>query len=327
MFSCFHEKVKALYDDEAERVYEAACHLVRQGISVIPTGGGVSQGAKAPHKQALIASGHTSLNTDGEPRASWKPMQTQLPTAQDLNIWYRQVRARGLGMVTGELSGYIVIDVDLEGLPLMHELGWKPHVISPSGGAHLYLHHPGWYVQSNASKNKKTLPPGFDVRGDGGYIMFPPSRNRQGFYRRTEQRQRLRMEEVPETVTVAGETYRLRQALGLTPPAPQEPRSAERTSFQPSFSDEERCPMFLMLDRAADYAADSRNKGAFMLGLWANANGYNMGEALRAAGEYTDIVQGVKRTPFTLEEAQKAVASAFTYPKKDPWTRREETYP
>lgn len=316
-----------MYDDEPERVYETACHLLRQGISVIPTGGGVSQGAKEPHKQALIASGHAYTNSDGEIRASWKPMQTQLPTAEDLNIWYRQVRARGLGMVTGELSGYVVIDVDLEGLPLMHELGWTPHVVSPSGGAHLYLRWPSWYVQSNASKNKKTLPPGFDVRGDGGYIMFPPSRNRQGFYRRTEQRQRLSIENVPETVTVAGETYRLRQALGLTPPAPQEPRSAERPSFQPSSADEERCPMFLMLDRAADYAADSRNKGAFMLGLWANANDYSRDEALRAAEEYVGMVQGVKGTPFTLDEAQKAVASAYTYPKKDRWEKREETYP
>lgn len=85
--------------------------------------------------------------------------------------------------------------------------------------------------------------------------------------------------------------------------------------------------MFLMLDRAADYAADSRNKGAFMLGLWANANDYSRDEALRAAEEYMGMVRGVKGTPFTLDEAQKAVASAYTYPKKDRWEKREETYP
>ncbi len=77
-----------MYDDEPEQIYEAACRLVRQGISVIPTGGGVSHGAKEPHKQALIASGHTYTNGDGEIRASWKPMQTQLPTAEDLKTWY-----------------------------------------------------------------------------------------------------------------------------------------------------------------------------------------------------------------------------------------------
>ncbi|CAM3599448.1 hypothetical protein DESA109040_17490 [Deinococcus saxicola] len=75
-----------MYDDESEQIYEAAYHLVRQGISVIPTSGGVSQGAKEPHKQALIASGHTYTNGDGELRASWKLLQTQLPTAKDLGI-------------------------------------------------------------------------------------------------------------------------------------------------------------------------------------------------------------------------------------------------
>lgn len=240
-----------MYDDEPEQIYRVACLLVRQGISVIPTGGGVSVRAKEPHKQALIASGHTYTNDDGELRASWKPMQTQLPTAEDLKIWYTGVRARGLGMVTGKLSGYVVVDADLEGLPLLHELGWKPHVISPSGGAHLYLHHPGWFVPSNASKNKKTLPPGFDVRGDGGYIMFPPSRNRQGFYRRTDQRRRLCTEDVPEEVTVAGETYSLRQALGLTLPAPRESQAAQQSNFGSLDANDERCPMFLVLGRAA----------------------------------------------------------------------------
>lgn len=309
-------------DHEPEQIYEAACRLVQQGISVIPTGGGVSKAAKEPHKQALIASGHTYINEAGETRASWKPMQFKLPTRADLETWFLQTRARGLGMVTGELSGYVVIDIDCEGLPLMAALGWKPHVISPSGGAHLYLNHPGWFVQSAASKNKKTLPAGFDVRGDGGYIMFPPSRNRAGFYRRTDHRRKLSIDDVPEEVTVEGKTYQLRQALGLTPPAP-EPERQGRPSFTPFYADDDRCPLHVILDRAADYASDSRNKGAFMLGLWANANGYRVEETLYAAHDYLEMVQGVKRTPFTLEEAQKAVRSAYTYPKKEPWKKRE----
>lgn len=311
-----------MYDNEPEQILQVARQLVSQGISVIPTGGGISQRAKQPHAQALIASGHTYQNSDGETRASWKPMQSRLPTQADLETWYLQTRARGLGMVTGAISGYVVIDVDVEGLPLMRELGWKPHVISPSGGAHLYLKHPGWFVQSNASKNKKALPPGFDVRGDGGYIMFPPSRNRKGQYRRTDERRRLLVEDVPEEVTVDGQTYQLREALGLTPPAP-EPEMTERASFTPFYADDDRCPMSVMLDRAADYAVDSRNKGAFMLGLWANANGYSCEEAISAAFDYTGMVQGVKSTPFTVEEARTAIASAYTYPRKDPWVRKE----
>ena len=175
-----------------------------------------------------------------------------------------------------------------------------------------HLNHPGWFVPSNASKSKKTLPPGFDVGGDGGYIMFPPSRNHQGFYRRTGERRRLRVCDIPEAITVAGETYRLRVAPGLTPPTFPDAQPVEEQIFFLMNADEERFPMSLMLDRAADYAPESRDRGAFMLGLWAHANDYSHDQTLRAAGEYTDIVQGVKRTPFTLIEAQKAVASTYS---------------
>lgn len=311
-----------MYDQEPEQIYKVACSLVSQGISVIPTGGGFSQKAKEPHVVALKATGHTQVNTDGQLRSSWKPMQQQLPSADDLRTWFLQTRARGLGMVTGAISGYIVIDVDLAGLTLMRELGWKPHVYSPSGGAHLYLKHPGWFVQSNASRNKKALPPGFDIRADGGYIMFPPSRNRQGQYRRTDERRALQVKDVPEVVTVAGETYKLREALGLTEPEGEQGIPIPYRPFEGH--DDDRCPMSVMLDRAADYAPESRNKGAFMLGLWANANGYRQDETLRAAEEYVWMVQGVKVSPFTLDEARSAVRSAYTYPKKEPWTKREE---
>ncbi|RJF74607.1 hypothetical protein D3875_03435 [Deinococcus cavernae] len=104
-----------VYDNEPERIYEAACRLVHQGISVIPMGSGISKWAKEPHKQALIASGHTYQNDQDEARASWKPMQFKLPTQADLATWYLQARARGLGMVTGEISDHIVIDCGTTG--------------------------------------------------------------------------------------------------------------------------------------------------------------------------------------------------------------------
>lgn len=153
--------------------------------------------------------------------------------------------------------------------------------------------------------------------------MFPPSRTRTGVYRRTDERRRLHLEDVPERVRVGGETYHLREALGLIRPRPQEPTFAERPSIL-SCNTDDRCPMSVMLDRAADYAPESRNRGAFMLGLWAHANGYSREDALGAAYEYTDMVQSVKPSPFGLDEARNAIRSAYTYPRKDPWKRKEE---
>jgi hypothetical protein len=311
-----------MYDQEHEVMYAEACKLVACGVSVIPLGGGISPKAKEPHHEVLKATGHRYVNRDGATRSTWKALQNRLPTAHELEAWFMEHRARGLGFVTGQLSGWVVVDIDPEGLPLLAELGWTPHVLTPSGGAHVYLKHPGWYVASNASKNKSALPPGFDVRGDGGYVVYPPSRSRKGHYRRTEHRPPLALEQIPERVTAAGVEYPLREALGLIRPA------AVKTGDQPvrqtfRAQGDERVPVWLMLERAEGYAARSRNQGAFMFGLWMNANGYTEGEAVGHVEEYVGRVQGLKRTPFTADEARRSVESAYRYPRNGPWQRQE----
>ena len=306
---------------EPEALYQMAKGLVSRGLSVIPTGGGLSDRAKQPHFQALKSTGHHYTNAKGECKATWRAMQSRRATDDELRAWYLEYRARGIGMVTGQLSGYVVVDVDVAGLPLLEHLGWKPHVHSPSGGCHLYLKHPGWYVPSNASQTKHDLPPGFDVRGDGGYIMFPPTRTRKGSYHRTAERRPLIIGDIPEAVSWAGETYSLRAALGLMGPPEPEP---EALDTRPAFwhpSGDERCPIWLILERAAEHAPVSRNKGAFFFGLWANANGYALDEARSYLGEYLALVQGVKPSPFLREEAEGALRSGYSLPRKEPWRR------
>lgn len=312
-----------MHNQEHETIYTAACKLVARGVSVIPVGGGISPKAKEPHHEVLKATGHKYINREGRACSTWKALQTRLPTAHELEAWFMKHRARGLGFVTGQLSGWVVVDVDPDGLPLLAELGWTPHVLTPSGGAHFYMKHPGWYVASNASKNKAALPPGFDVRGDGGYVVYPPSRSRKGHYRRTKHRQPLTLEQIPESVTVAGIEYPLREALSLTRPADQAQTGDQQRRRTDQSQGDGRVPVWLMLERAESYAARSRNQGAFMFGLWANANGYSVEEAVQHAEEYTARVQGLKRTPFTADEARRSVESAYRYPRNQPWTYQD----
>lgn len=311
--------------NESATMYQVARELVARGLSVIPTGGGRTKAAKQPHFVALGATGQAAAGGAGE-GASWRTFQHRPPTEAELRAWFLDTGARGIGLVTGAISGLVVVDVDVAGLPLLRELGWKPHVISPSGGAHLYVRHPGWPVPSNASKTKASLPPGFDVRGDGGYIMLPPSRNPQGRYRRTDERGLLKVSDIPEKVEWKGESYALRHALGLTAPVPLlEPVSqAPSARGRPAASDDdERCPMWLILERAAEYAPASRNKGAFYLGMWGNANGYRLDETLAYVGEYLSLVSGIKTASFPREEAVGAIRSGYSVPRRDPWTREE----
>lgn len=115
--------------------------------------------------------GHNSATTDPSVITSW---WTAWP---DANI----------GIATGPASGLVVLDDDPRngGNDTLAELearhGKMPATIQTltgGGGTHDYFLHPGAgiYVKSKDG----VLGPGIDVKGDGGYIVAPPSLHRSG---------------------------------------------------------------------------------------------------------------------------------------------------
>jgi Bifunctional DNA primase/polymerase, N-terminal/Primase C terminal 1 (PriCT-1) len=86
-------------------------------------------------------------------------------------LWSRYSGAK-IGMRTGKVSGVFVVDVDrLEALgELPQELPETFTIRTPSGGLHYYF----TYVDGVTNKNGG-LPAGIDVRGNGGYVIVPPS--------------------------------------------------------------------------------------------------------------------------------------------------------
>lgn len=99
--------------------------------------------------------------------------------------WVRRWPAMGLGIRTGAESGLVVLDVDvqhggagtLKALEQEHgKLPKVPEVLTGGGGRHIYFRHPGGVVRNSAG----TLGPGLDVRGDGGYVVAPPSVHESG---------------------------------------------------------------------------------------------------------------------------------------------------
>lgn len=94
-----------------------------------------------------------------------------------LRGWWRQYPRANVGLATGRISGFDVLDVDgdvgLREIARAH-LPETPHAITGSGGRHLFFRHrPGL---SNAVK----FAPGLDVRTSGGLIVAPPSRHANG---------------------------------------------------------------------------------------------------------------------------------------------------
>lgn len=140
----------------------AALAYARRGVPVLPVG---------LDKMPRVAGGFHSASTDEETVARW----FSLPDV-------------AIGARTGSASRLAVLDLDANhGDPAMlldalaEVLGCDPPRTATSrtggGGLHLFFRlSPGQTVRSSAGK----LAPGADVRGEGGYIILPPSRHASG---------------------------------------------------------------------------------------------------------------------------------------------------
>lgn len=120
--------------------------------------------------ESLIAT-----KADKRPVGLWKQYQSARADEPQLRAWAAGPHTAGFAVVTGAVSGLIVLDFDGEaGMRLLDALGLHPHVRTGGGGAHLRLAHPGRPVATANSRVTKVLAerwPGLDVRGDGGYAI------------------------------------------------------------------------------------------------------------------------------------------------------------
>jgi hypothetical protein len=121
---------------------------------------------------------------DKRPLVRWEEFQHRRPSEAKAHGWLRQWPEAGVGVVTGPISGLVVVDVDAghggdESLEkLEREHGALPTTVecrTGGGGRHLYFAHPGGLVRS-----KVGLAPGIDIRADGGYVVAPPSLHASG---------------------------------------------------------------------------------------------------------------------------------------------------
>jgi KaiC/GvpD/RAD55 family RecA-like ATPase len=115
---------------------------------------------------------------DKKPMVKW----ADLATTEDNMLcgWYDNDYAANIGIACGKRSGIVVLDVDaghdgFETLGILLErhgaLPNTPVVRTGSGGEHIYFKHPGIDIRNSAGK----LGKGLDIRGDGGYVVAPPS--------------------------------------------------------------------------------------------------------------------------------------------------------
>jgi putative DNA primase/helicase len=125
------------------------------------------------------------VGANKRPLVNWKQYQQHRVEIAPLREWFDCVPSPNIAIVTGAVSNIVVLDVDAKsgGLTSLERLqeqhGRLPDTVAVStggGGRHIYFTHPGKEVPSSAGK----LGPGLDVRGDGGYVVAPPSKHESG---------------------------------------------------------------------------------------------------------------------------------------------------
>ena len=121
---------------------------------------------------------------DKRPLILWETLQQHHADAATLAQWFLRWPEANVGVVTGEISNLIVLDVDPKHggddslAELERRFGKLPDTVEArtgGGGRHLYFAHPGGLLLNRAG-----LRQGIDLRGDGGYVVAPPSLHPSG---------------------------------------------------------------------------------------------------------------------------------------------------
>jgi hypothetical protein len=139
--------------------------LVARGFSVFPV----------PYARTGGLDGKT-------PVIPWKDYQSRRPTDAELVAWF--ATPQNIAVVTGAISGIVIVDVDGRDAAqwVKGHLPPTPWQTITGKGAHFWYRHPGRAVRSTVRLRTDAGRLALDVRGDGGYVMAPPSVHASGVY-------------------------------------------------------------------------------------------------------------------------------------------------
>jgi len=141
------------------------------------------------------------VGPDKRPLIKWLEFQSRVASEDEVMDWWQTYPEANVGVVTGKISGLTVVDIDSEEgqknlSAYIPEGIVTPKAITNRGGYHLYFaYFPGL-------GNRVGVIPGTDLRGDGGYVVAPPSKGKAGGYRWEVQPHKVPLATLPQDYVV-----------------------------------------------------------------------------------------------------------------------------
>ncbi len=128
------------------------------------------------------------------PLLEWKKYQEKPADLREVLKWISLEGFVGFGVVTGKVSGYVVVDIDVkdgsipradvlidDGLPVtLDELRTAPVSMTGGGGCHIWFKCPDENIPRNATNVVRGDGYAVDFRGEGGYVVVPPTMHSSG---------------------------------------------------------------------------------------------------------------------------------------------------
>ncbi|MDR1039447.1 MAG: bifunctional DNA primase/polymerase [Deltaproteobacteria bacterium] len=139
---------------------------------------------------ALVEAGRSVIPIrDKKPLVKWKQYQGRLPSPEEIRNWFLRLPVEKIAVITGEISGRIwVADCDGPEAVAWAEMNlpWTPvKAVSRRGKHYYYLMPEGRSIRNGVNVRAEAYVQGssqIDVRGEGGYVVVPPSPHSDGRY-------------------------------------------------------------------------------------------------------------------------------------------------
>jgi hypothetical protein len=164
-------------ENRAAELLDAALEYVKRGWLVLPL--------HSPTKSKSCDCGRSRCPSPSKHPRTTNGLKDASINPETIREWWLKWPTANVGILTGDASGILVIDIDgPEGEKFLDANEWpKTLSVKTHKGRHYFLRHPGFRVKNSVRR----LADAVDLRADDAYVVAPPSIHASGTVYKWEQ--------------------------------------------------------------------------------------------------------------------------------------------